>query len=298
MTKAIRSFIVTMLAALVVTVTGAKINSDGHLIIKMSNGKSIDAGYVRGEDGKDGVGIDDMYLNDDGELIVELTDDASKNLGNFAENIVADNGKSAYDIAVEQGFVGDKDAWLASLKGKDGTDGIGITNVEIVNGDLIITYSDGSTQNAGKVTSDVGGVVPADEGTEGLWYIPLEDGTYGVNIGNAALLNEIIVPEYHNGKPVTRVIRFGESFIEPYLRNASITIFLPKTIELISKGDFEGFGDEWYSHEDMHREVINNITIVFPKDSQLKKIENYAFCGTPTLVNLPENVEIEPNAFY
>lgn len=34
------------------------------------------------------------------------------------------NGKSAYEIAVENGFVGTEVEWLASLKGKDGKDGI------------------------------------------------------------------------------------------------------------------------------------------------------------------------------
>lgn len=33
------------------------------------------------------------------------------------------DGKSAYDIAVENGFEGDVNAWLNSLKGKDGTNG-------------------------------------------------------------------------------------------------------------------------------------------------------------------------------
>ena len=32
-------------------------------------------------------------------------------------------GRDAYEIAVEQGFVGDRDAWLASLKGEQGEPG-------------------------------------------------------------------------------------------------------------------------------------------------------------------------------
>lgn len=34
------------------------------------------------------------------------------------------NGKSAYELAVEGGFVGNVGAWLLSLKGKDGKDGL------------------------------------------------------------------------------------------------------------------------------------------------------------------------------
>ena len=40
------------------------------------------------------------------------------------------DGKSAYEIAVEEGFEGDKAAWLASLKGDDGAPGIVISSEE------------------------------------------------------------------------------------------------------------------------------------------------------------------------
>lgn len=38
--------------------------------------------------------------------------------------IVGVDGASAYELAVENGFVGTVEEWLASLKGKDGRDGI------------------------------------------------------------------------------------------------------------------------------------------------------------------------------
>lgn len=99
--------------------------------------------------------------------------------------ISAVDAKSAYVIALEHGFIGSEDEWLASLKGakgeqgeqgiqgvqgekgqngKDGTngtngidgtngkDGIGITNAEInASGELILTYSSGTSANLGKV---------------------------------------------------------------------------------------------------------------------------------------------------
>lgn len=102
--------------------------------------------------------------------------------------ISAVDAKSAYVIALEHGFIGSEDEWLASLKGakgekgeqglqgiqgekgqngKDGTngvngidgingidgkDGIGITNAEInTSGELILTYSNGTSANLGKV---------------------------------------------------------------------------------------------------------------------------------------------------
>lgn len=99
--------------------------------------------------------------------------------------ISAVDAKSAYVIALEHGFIGSEDEWLESLKGakgekgeqgiqgvqgekgqngKDGTngtngidgtngkDGIGITNAEInALGELILTYSNGTSANLGKV---------------------------------------------------------------------------------------------------------------------------------------------------
>lgn len=98
--------------------------------------------------------------------------------------ISAADAKSAYVIALEHGFIGSEDEWLASLKGKqgekgeqgvqgekgqngkdgingangiDGEDGIGITNAEInVSGELILTYSNGKSINLGKVVGKDG----------------------------------------------------------------------------------------------------------------------------------------------
>lgn len=100
----------------------------------------------------------------------------------IAEGIETSQGKSAYEIAVENGFAGTVEEWLESLKGEkgaDGKDGIngkdgidgengidgqdgkdgqngadgrGITSTEInANGELVLTYSDGSTANVGVV---------------------------------------------------------------------------------------------------------------------------------------------------
>jgi len=80
------------------------------------------------------------------------------------------NGKSAYEIAVENGFVGSEAEWLESLKGIDGTNGtngkdgnkgdpgkngqngIGIASTKIdEKGFLIVTLTDGSVINAGYI---------------------------------------------------------------------------------------------------------------------------------------------------
>ena len=78
-----------------------------------ANGKN----GANGKDGADGVGIADIKLNENGELIVTLTDGTEKNLG--------------------------------KVKGEDG---VGISGVSInENGELIVTLTDGTELNAGIV---------------------------------------------------------------------------------------------------------------------------------------------------
>lgn len=114
----------------------------------------------------------------------------------ITEGIETSQGKSAYEIAVENGFAGTVEEWLESLKGEkgsDGKDGIdgengidgqdgqdgqdgkdgqngadgkGITSSEInANGELVLTYSDGSTANVGAVVGAKG--EKGDTGTMG-----------------------------------------------------------------------------------------------------------------------------------
>lgn len=47
-----------------------------------------------------------------------------------ADGVAGADGKSAYEVAVENGFVGDGTAWLASLEGPPGADGIDGTSTE------------------------------------------------------------------------------------------------------------------------------------------------------------------------
>jgi len=137
--------------------------------------------------------------------------------------IKGDSGKSAYDIAVECGYTGTKEEWLLSLKGNDGV-GIKSTYIDD-NGDLIITYTDGTIINAGHISTST------IEST--LDFYPYPDGTYGVSAGKARYLEEIVIPDEFNGKKVTRIID-GGFYGCPNLK--SITI--PSTITNIGDSAF------------------------------------------------------------
>lgn len=68
-----------------------------------------------GEDGESGTTILDAYIDDEGKLIVHTKElDGTENDLTFG--VV--RGKSAYEIAVDEGFEGTQDEWLDSLKGE------------------------------------------------------------------------------------------------------------------------------------------------------------------------------------
>lgn len=69
--------------------------------------------------GPAGRGIVSTTINPDGQLIITYSDNNSENVG----NVIGDNGKSAYEIAVENGYNGTEIEWLASLKGETGQKG-------------------------------------------------------------------------------------------------------------------------------------------------------------------------------
>ena len=79
------------------------------------------------------------------------------------------DGKSAYEIAVENGFEGTEQEWLESLKGEPGTsgtagqdgaagqDGVGVQNAEInEKRELVITLTNGQVLNLGVVVGEDG----------------------------------------------------------------------------------------------------------------------------------------------
>ena len=77
-------------------------------------------------------------------------------------------GKSAYEIAVDNGFTGTEDQWLESLKGEKGTSISSITKDSDDN--IIVTFTDGSTQNIGKLSVDIQGDFLTSDGFGNLRY--------------------------------------------------------------------------------------------------------------------------------
>ena len=77
-------------------------------------------------------------------------------------------GKSAYEIAVDNGFIGTETDWLDSLVGKEGRSISAVTNDEYNN--VIATFTDGTTENLGQLTYNIQGDFLSSDGVGNLRY--------------------------------------------------------------------------------------------------------------------------------
>ena len=199
-------------------ITKSVINSDGHFVLTYSNGSEADLGNVVGEpgtsgtDGKpgaDGVGIKDVTISTDGVLIVTLSNNEVKTLGN---------------IRGEKGEKGDP--------GKDGKDGRGIAKTELSNGELIITYTDGTQDNLGTISSPE----TADD-TKYFNFTILNENSVSVALKQeyiGTLEGKITIPGEYNGRKVTAITSGG--FEKCWLSE----IELPDTLLSIGTNAFRG----------------------------------------------------------
>lgn len=173
-------------------ITKAEINTSGELVLTCSNGDVKNLGKVTGENGKDGangtdgIGIKSLTLSPDGELVVTMSDNSISNLG----NIKGEKGDRG-----EQGQQGQQ-----GLQGTKGADGRGIAKTELVNGELVITYTDGTSDNLGSVSG-------TGEKEYLIYRAVMKDGNI---VGYSAALNPLYcdevhtieIPAQHNGLPV------------------------------------------------------------------------------------------------
>lgn len=106
---------------------------------------------VPGKDGKDGVGIKSISVNENGRLLITLSNDIVIDCGvvkgaNGADGTQGLQGEKGDQG--EQGPQGEKgDQGESGQDGEDGKDGVGVEKMEFdKDGNTVITYTDGSTQ--------------------------------------------------------------------------------------------------------------------------------------------------------
>lgn len=301
-------------------ISKSEVNASGELVLTYTDGTVKNLGNVvgsNGADGQDGVGIKTVTLSSTGELMVTLSDNSVINLG-YVKGEKGDKGDKG-----DKGAQGEK-----GEKGDKGDTGRGIAKTELVNGELIITYTDGTKENLGSVSN------AESEYSSGLQYTLNEDNNSYTLSSAGELFNstKVVIPETYKGKPVTKI---GErAFYSTQLygsdssKGAPINeLILPSTIKSIAleafynckieKVVFEGTIEEWCSiqfvgasanplyHPDNAKdntklyidgELIE--TLVIP--NSVSTISSYSFidCGSLKEVVIPESVtSIEPLAF-
>lgn len=192
------------------TVASMTVNAAGHLIVTYTDGVELDLGPVVGEDGADGDGIQTVEIID-GELVVTLTDGTELNLGEVtgADGQDGSNGEDGRGVEsmviddegnlivtytdgeeVNLGNVTGEDGQDGSngddgSDGQDGNDGRAVAATEINDsGHLIITYTDGTTEDLGRIIGQDGA-----DGTDGA---DGQDGQDSANGSSDSFLSSLL----------------------------------------------------------------------------------------------------------
>lgn len=164
-------------------IKSAKINDKGELVISYSDGNSVNLDKVVGETVNNGVGIASSIINEKGELVLTYTNGETANLG----GVVGKDGRDGKNGA-------DGKDGRDGTDGTSGTDGISISAAVInESGELVISYSDGTTANLGKIVGSDG--INGVNGTNGT------DGKDGISVSSAEINSEgELVLSFSNGQ--------------------------------------------------------------------------------------------------
>lgn len=188
--------------------------------IYFSNGSEFSFSIKNGDNGQPGSDGQNGINGENGKTAYELACEAgfTGSVDEWLDQLRGEKGDPGQNGTVDYSrltpFVGANGNWwigtddigvkVSGTNGLDGKDGIGITAIDAQtqanNVVLTITLSDGS-----KSTFTIPLTESLPEGTDGLAYYPLPDGTYSVSCGNTTYLSEIRIPQTHNGKIVSRI---------------------------------------------------------------------------------------------
>ena len=171
-----------------ISIKSAIINEDGYLIIKLSNNETITAGKVLGDNGQDGTSIENVTLTPEGELIITLGG-TEINLG----NIKGDNGTSIENVTLTP-----EGELIITLGGIE-------VNLGNIKGDI------GETGNDGKSAYEIYlEYYPEYDKSEKEWLEDLINGELGKNNKHKVTFN------YNNGEDNTEVfIDHSYKLVEP-----------------------------------------------------------------------------------
>ena len=192
---------------------------------------------------------------------------------------------------------------LESLETDGGSDQVGsyIIKTEIKDGAIWVTYSNDPTNpvNIGAFSSGNG---EGSYSSGGLNFMPLGDGSsYGVVAGSARYLEEIVIPDSFNGKPVTTIL---ESAFSNATNLKRITI--PNSIVSVGDSAFYNCGNLEYNEKDNALYLGNAenpyLILVKAKDTTVTRCDvnagtiaicDNAFngCSEMSIINIPDSVQ-------
>ena len=200
-----------------VGVASSEINALGELVIKYSNGTTVNLGKVVGNDGAQGAQGEKGEKGDKGD-----------------QGIQGEKGDKG-----DQGIQGEKgDKGDAGINGTNGADGVGVASSEInALGELVITYSDGNTVNLGKVVGNDGA-----QGAQGEKGEKGDKGDQGIQgeKGDKGDTGE-------NGKDgITPKIRINSLTLEWEVSNDNGQTWVSLNVKAVQAGNQETVGDFVY----------------------------------------------------
>lgn len=170
------------------------------------------------------------------------------------DKLTEDEKYKIYQLAVGSGYTGTYEEWLNSIKGEKGNPGQdGQDGYSLLTGRGAPEASLGKTGDSyldlecwdfyvkeasgWKLVGNIKGESGDNTDYQGLAFYYLDNGTYGVGVGTATYLSRIVIPSFHNGKAVTKVVNNG------FASCAATYISLPKSITSIGAGGFHKYSE-------------------------------------------------------
>ena len=151
------------------------------------------------------------------------------------------NGKSAYEIAVSQGFEGTETEWLESLKGENGSDADSANIYIGENGNLWIGNTDTGITIPTESTSEVASESSSENSSESDTENSSESSSEALTEGESSSAIELCVVPYFIGKAVTDILAMNEigDFVITYYGNTENNTVAAQSISsgvVVAKG--------------------------------------------------------------
>lgn len=233
-------------------------------------GEKGDAG-INGTNGTDGVGITDVTINADNELVLSFSNGNVINLGNIkgSKGDKGDKGDSGLNgkdgVGIQNVDVSADGALTVTLTNGTvlnlgnikGADGLGITKAEInTSGELVLTYSNGDVKNLGKVTGENGkdgangadgrGIKSLTLSPDGELVVTMSDNSIS-NLGNIKGEKGDKGDTGENGKDgITPKIRINSLTLEWEVSNDNGQTWVSLNVKAVQAGNQETVGDFVY----------------------------------------------------